>query len=259
MSDDSKPPDAGQTGRFRTMTDEIAGEVRSVIADFGRELKSELVAEIKGDMAGLRSMMREHTDRNMNAHEGTRRQVVHLTRMTTTLWRDVRGSEPPPPPPAEDISFAEAARKPIKASSGSMRALDELNEAVEEVVTRVSTNDNDIAGIHGQLLAINAGMETAARKRDEEARQRKHYEAKVDQLLDLQKEQMGKKDDQDKRGVLRRIADMMIYTFREREGQKNFAIMVSGLTGLIGIITYLYALITGHPPPVLAPPTLPPH
>lgn len=255
MSDDRKADDAAH---------EIANEVRAVIADFGADLKKELVAEIKTDMAGLRTMMSEHADQNMSAHKGTRRQVVHLTRMTTTLWHDVRGSEPPPPPPhadEADMSFAEAARKPIKPAPGSKptRALDELAETVEGVVTRVSTNDDDIAGIHGQLLAINAGIDVAAKEREEAARERKEYGAKVEEVLALQKEQMGKKDKKDERSVLQKLTDTLLYTFREREGMKNFAIMISGLTGLIGIITYLYAIVTGHPPPVLAPPTLPPH
>ena len=241
MSDDqNKKPVTTETGRFRALSDDVSHELKGVLAGFADDLKRDMSEERKG----LQQLWREHADRNMSAHAGTRRQVVHLTKMTSTLWRDVRGDEPPPPPAHDpddtDIAFAEAARQPYKAAPSSRTATAAVHTGAEERLHKQKLSDHDLelAAKEGRILAL---------------------ESQVTELLKLQKEQMGKKDPDDERGVLTRLADGIAWTIREREGQKFLATLIAGATGLITALGTTYALMTGRlPMPASGPAPTPP-
>lgn len=246
MSDDAptqslpkfEPPSTSQEAPTPVPSPEprslLADEIRAMFASFRAELK----ADLDKDLISVKTTVTQQADRTIASQENTRQQVVHLTKMTYSLWRNVRGSDPPPPPPtAEEVSFQEAAKDPLRqtGSQKTIKPLDDLTEEVEKTGKKVSTHDGDIAGIHGQLLVM------------------KNSQA---ELLALQKEQMGKKDKgADRRSVFARIADSMIWVVKEREGQKFAATMIAGLTGLITALGTSYALMTGRLPiPTAIPP-----
>jgi hypothetical protein len=231
----------------------IAHEVKALLEEFRVELKSDLDKQV----SGVNTLVKQQADRTIVAQEGTRRQVVHLTKMTYSLWRNVRGSDPPPPPPAaneaEDISFAEAAKDPLRqtGSNRAIKPLDDLTEELEKNAALVSTHDGDIAAVQGRLLVVETQNKMVIRQNEEVIGQNA-------ELLKLQKEQMGKKDPKDVRGALTRLVDGVIWAFKEREGQKFTMIVLGGATSLITAIGTTYALISGRLPMPTHPPPQPP-
>lgn len=242
MSDDDPtdrptPTSPTATGQFRAaITDGVGLEVKKLLGGFAEELKK----EFREEMRGARGMMKEHADQNFRSHESTRRQVVHMTRMTATLWKDVRGSDPPPLPPApgDDTSFSEAAKEiwPQPPGARPARPLDDLTEDVATVVDKTSSHDNDIAGVQGRLLTV---------------------EAQTGEVLKLVKEQMGKKDGPETRSLLTRLVDGLLWSFREREGQRYTLTLIAGITGLITALGTTYAIATGRLPMPTSPPPVP--
>ena len=216
------------------MSDISGDELRKILSTFRAELK----ADHNKDVQGLHAIVKQEADRTIAAQESTRRQVVHLTQMTYSLWRKVRGSEPPPPPPSanDDISFTDAARAAAKEKqlrqTGSQKPvmpLDDLADEIEKTAGKVSSHDNDIAGVTGRLLAV---------------------ESQTAEVLRLQKEQMGKKDTskKDERGPFTRLVDGLVWAVRDREGQKTVGAVVAGITGIITALGTWYALLTGRLP-----------
>lgn len=233
MSDPGDPPKKStDTGRFRALTDELATEVKDLLAsemkvllvDFAQEVKTNL----KEDVSGLRRLMTEHADTNLRAHEGTRRQVVHLTRLNAELWRTVKSEDPPAPPPNDDISFVEAARQKMPSVPDASGKLPRTPKPLSALTEAVEASDEQIDNVKGRLLRV---------------------ESMTQELLSLQKEQMGKKPLGDGRSVLTRLVDGLLWAVRERDGQRYTATMIAGLTGLLWILAYTYATVTGHPPP----------
>lgn len=248
MSDDVTEPKATDTGRY------IAHEVKALLDEFRLELRSDLDKQV----SGVNTLVKQQADRTILAQEGTRRQVVHLTQMTYSLWRNVRGSDPPPPPPAAgevaDISFSEAAKDPLRQTGSKVKVIKPLDDITEELaentakleksVALVSTHDGDIAAVQGRLLVVEA--------QNKEVIQQNH------ELLKLQKEQMGKKDPKDARSLSTRLADGVAWAFREREGQKFMMIVIGGATSLITALGTTYALMSGRLPMPTQPPPHPP-
>ena len=222
---------------------DVGDELKKLLSGFREELK----ADHNKDIQGLHKIVKQEADRTIAAQESTRRQVVHLTQMTYSLWRNVRGSEPPPPPPSahEDISFTEAAKETAEEKlrqTGSQKPilpLDDLADEIEKTAGKVSSHDNDIAGVTGRLLAV---------------------ESQTAEVLRLQKEQMGKKDKnrKDERGLFTRLVDGLVWAVRDREGQKTVGAVVAGITGIITALGTWYALLTGRLP-LPSTPTQPAH
>lgn len=232
----------GDTGRFKAMSEEVAGEVKGVLTDFTTELKREL----REDVGGIQRLFREHSDKNLLAHEGTRRelegtrqQVFQLTQMTHILWKDIRGDEAPPSPPpiGDPFRFSDAADKAQSPASG--RGIDDLVGEVQETKGKLSTHDGDIADLAGQMIAVRTELADVKTQNAE--------------LLCLQKEQMGKKPRDDQRSLVRRMHDAIVWAVFEREGQRYVGTMLAGLTAFCWILLNVYAAIAGHPPPAIPP------
>ena len=196
-------------------------------SDTGRYIARELAtfkSDVQSDIKGMNDRVKENTETVLKTHAASRRQIVHLTRMVSTLWKKVLGPTPPPPPPppGDDTSFLDAA-KDASANGGT--------KAIPEVL---SEHDLDIAGIHGRLLTL---------------------ESQNQELLKLQKEQMGKKDPnaEDDRGILTRLVDAIVWSVKEREGQKYTLMLIAGFTSLVTAMGTVYALMTGRLPVVTQP------
>lgn len=252
--------------------DAILSAVRSEIRVAMGQLSEAIDAvrhEFAADIRGLQGQMEESTNRQLNAHETTRRHVAHMSTMTQELWREVFGDKPAPPPPNKDatLSFTLESSPDVTKQTGK-------NARMRE---RVESQEGTLAALHGQMLAMdgrqdrfeselgNVKLEVGAVKTDVAAVKTEVGSVKTDvadvktvanETLALQKEQMGKKGPgEETRGIMARIADGILYAVREREGQKFLLLFLSGLTGFLTVASYLYALIAGHPPPPLAPPS----
>lgn len=200
---------------------EITKQVRDLLNDFRKDFRDE--------RKQIGETVTAQAERTIAAQEDMRKQVVHLTKMTYSLWRNVRGDDPPPPPPTPEESFEQAAKDPLKqtGSQKAIKPLGDLTEDVEETAETIASHASDIAIIHTQISDV--------KKRQ-------------DELLSLQKEQMGKKDEQDPRSVGARILDGLVWVVKEREGQKFAATMIAGLTGLVTALGTTYAIVTGRLP-----------
>lgn len=210
------------------MSDEsnVADQVRDLLNDFRKDFKNE--------QKQIGETVTAQADRTIAAQEDIRKQVGHLTKMTYSLWRDVRGDDPPPPPPPPEETFEEAAKDPLKQTGSHkvIKPLGDLTEDVEETAETIALHGASIDTLHTQIAAVT--------KRQEE-------------LLALQKEQMGKKDDADPRGIGTRLVDGFLWVIKEREGQKFAGIMIASLTSLVTALGTTYAIFTGRLPLPTAP------
>ena len=210
------------------MSEELSGkqileQINATLVNFKREVSE--------DINGLKSNIKEGTDRTLAAHEGTRRHVVRLTKMVGEVWKEVYGSKPPPPPPGKDaeLSFALSDEDDTRTTKTG-----EEEPEKPRMFEQVSEHDSTLEGLHAQIIVTDG--RTAK------------VEETVGELLKLQKEQMGKKNPDDERGVLRRLVDGMLWGIKEREGQKFLLTMVASITGLITALGTTYALMTGRLP-----------
>lgn len=218
-------------------------ELRTLFADFSRG--------VRDDVNGLGRRFNEHAELMLRTHEGTRRQVVHLTSMTSELWRNVKGSAPPPPPPPieENKSFVEAAReanekaaREKKSSGGAVR------KPLESLSDQVSEHDGELAAIHGRLMAVESIQKEHGELQKEHGDLQKAHGEKITELLALQKEQMGKKDPDDGRPRRTRIWESILYLVKEREGHKFVLQFIAAVTSLLMAAGTLWALSTGRLP-----------
>ena len=206
MSDSARPTD---TGRF------VANEVRQML--------DQLAKDVSEDVKGINQHVTDTTNTVLRSHQAMRHQLVHVTKMTATMWRRVMGSEPPPAPPprSEDVSFTEAHQE------GVAEAEKERQPSLVDEVEKIGEQQGEIDELRGQLLAVKS--QTA-------------------ELLSLQKEQMGKKDPNDQRRTLAKLVDGFLWVLKEREGQKTAGAIVAGITGIITAAGTWYALVTGRLP-----------
>lgn len=196
--------------------------------------------------------LRDQADQSLQSHEATRKQVGALGRMVTTLWREVKGSDPPPP------------------EGGGMPPT-----AVMPMDEKLSEHDLTIAAIQGQIIAIDskanaikddaAASKAAAEKALEKTTA---LEGQTKEALTLAKETkelnerqlkaMGVKTEaEEKSRVLTKLVDLCIWMFKEREGQKFALAGFAALTSLVTALGTTYAIITGRLPlPNSTPPTV---
>lgn len=243
MADDK----LSDTGKY------IAAEVRAVLEEFKKDTHQDLSQfkqEVRDDMRGLNKHVKESTEVYVRAQEANGRQMTHLTRVVSSLWRDTHGSEPPPPPPHDDaaMSFVEAANpsSDIAGSHSTTKDLvaGELAGRLDPQVQKISEHDASIAGVQGQLITVSATANQALKNSEE--------------LLALQKEQMGKKEPGDERGVFTRLVDGLVWVVKEREGQKFALMLLAGITSLVTALGTTYALMTGRLPMPTSLPQNPP-
>ena len=211
MTNSTKPTD---TGKY------VAAEVKSYL--------DEMAKTVQADMSKLSAKMSADTEALLRSHEATRRQVVHVTRVSAKIWRAVMGNvEPPrPPSPGDDTSFMEAQKEGL--SEGVREKSPSL---VDEFEGKIGAQQGEIDELRGQLLAVKA---TAA------------------EVLRLQREQMGKKDPndkkKDKRSSIEKLVDGFLWVLKDREGQKTAGAIVAGITGILTAAGTWYALMTGRLP-----------
>ena len=142
--------------------------------------------------------LQSHQDSSMQAHEATRRHVVQLTNMVKVLWRNVKGSDPPPPATNGELSFSMS--EPIVKAAGEGPPLDE----------KVSLHDGSIASVQGQLIAVSSTANET--------------KAQVAELLTLQKEQMGKHEDDI--AAVKRVADTVRWLMFTSDGRKSMMLFI---------------------------------
>jgi hypothetical protein len=106
---------------------------------------------------------------------------------------------------------------------------------------QISEHDLTLQGIEGRLIAVSA----ATNKVDQRVG---GVEVQVGTLLELQKEQMGKRDPDDGRRLLRRMVDGIAWMIRERDGQRFALSLIAAFTGFVTAIGTTYALVTGRLP-----------
>ena len=244
------PPPSAEGALLAAVLHAVRSEVRTEIRHELGGLRAEWAADIKG----LKGQMEEGTNRQLDAHEATRRHVVRVSTMTQELWKEVFGDKPPPPPPTKDktLSFALSESDPDIVAAAKQTG---KNARMRD---KVESQEGTLAALHGQMLAMDGRQERFETELCAVKTEVQEVKTVSTETLTLQKEQMGKKDPaQDKRGIFTRIADAMLYAVREREGQKFVLIFLSGLTGLLSVAATLYALITGRPPPLLVMPPAP--
>lgn len=168
---------------------------------------------------------REMIDLSLKEHEKTRRHVAHVTSMTRALWIEVFGKDKPPPGGGDAISFALTEPDTNPGHTRGLRPIDDLPSG------KISEHDATLAGFQGQLIAV---------------------DAKVESLVKLQKEQMGLRDADD-RSVGRRIVDGFLWLTTKRAGHKFALTLVAALTSLVTALGTTYALSTGRLPLPIAP------
>jgi hypothetical protein len=181
----------------------------------------------KQDLNGVVVLQKEAADRSLHEHETTRKHVARLTVMVTSMWRRVYGSEPPPPG-VSGLSFAmsETGTAPSSRTTPEDQARPATTTTTEadaktgepSIVQKVSDHDLTLAGLTGQVIAV-----------DSKANELRE---KVDTLLSLQREQMGKHD-ADGRTALQRVADGFVWLAQERDGRKFALTLIAAIAGLI--------------------------
>jgi hypothetical protein len=172
---------------------------------------------------------KEMADSSLREHEKTRRHVAYVTTMTKALWSEVFGKEPPGGPGDEGLSFAltEPDTHP-GYTKGSRPILPTTAPS-----GKISEHDATLAGLQGQVIAVDGKMETLVEQ--------------VAALTKLQKEQMGLHEG-DERSIVRKIADGTVWLFTNRAGRKFALTLIAALTSLITALGTTYALATGRLP-----------
>ena len=200
--------------RSTTLEDAIVAAVNARLDAFQNQIGS--------DVRALRSEVQLGREQSERANE-------HVRGVVTTLWEHVFPSTtpPPPPPPANPSPPGPPAPAPRPGDSSATGRRKAVHESISE-------HDQSLAGISGQLITANNRVE--------------NLETQMGQLLSLQKEQMGKQDKTgDTRSLLTRVVDTILWTIREREGQKYVYAMFAAITGLLTTLAVLYALLTRQP------------
>ena len=238
--------------------------------------------ELTEDIKGLRTRGDENTNKTLSAYSALTRHLIHVRTMTDELWRSAFHDRPPPPPPSKDeeLSFALSQSDPdVLAAAKTGRhhrwtsaesdpKVHEQLDADPKVREQLDSHEGTLAALHGQALRMDGRQE----RLEEDVQKALHI---AQETLNLQKEQMGKKDPEAPHRTYRhRIADAFLWAWREREGQKFVFQLIAALTGLLWAFNYFYAMITGHPltslrppqastfepaPDLATPPSLPPH
>lgn len=210
------------------MTEEQSG--RAVI-----EYLDGFKAEIHQDLKGLRANMTENADRSLQAHESTRRHVARLATMVKKMWTKVYGSDPPPPAgDDEDLSFSmtEPTTKPGAKTNAS------LQTAAVKLERHVSEHDATLDGMSGRLITLSSNQNQLAEQ--------------VKLLIGLQKEQMGRRDE-DERPLLQRLFDGLGWIARERDGRRFALTLIAAVSGLVTAFGTSYAIMTGRLPSPTSP------
>ena len=202
--DDDKGPlykETKQIPAFRGDTAEHAlmGEmIRGFEAIVQKSVES-LRVDMQKEVRAVNTKLQNHYDVSMKAHEDTRQHVVRLTQMVKVLWASVKGSDPPPPPPSGVSELSFAMSEPVVKASGTA-PLDE----------QVSSHDESLASIQGQLIAVDASQNET--------------KAQVTELLRLQREQMGKHEKG--KATIRRMADTVGWLLTTTDGRKSLMLFV---------------------------------
>lgn len=213
--------------------------------------------EVANDIQGLRRQGDENTNRMMNAYETLRRHVIHDHAISTELWREVFEDRPPPPPPSKhaELSFGfvkSTGSAPEATAHQTGRHGKVRDEELGKMRSKVDSQTGEIDVLQGRLAAIDGTHQRELKRHDTELAT---VRREVQELLQLQREQMGLKRTGDERSVLRRVIDGIAWALVKREGQRYTATMIAGLTCLLWLTAYIYAIMTGHPPPpALHPP-----
>ena len=170
----------------------LVGEVMHHIETMNQDLLKNVDARLQ-----------KHAASSAEAHETTRRHVLQLTHIMKVLWRSVKGSEPPPPPTNGELAYSmtEGSGSPFEPSKAFPGG--KLPGEQEPLDEKISLHDESIAGVQGQIIALQVGQA---------------------ELLKLQKEQMGKHEE----GVafVKRIADTMNWMLTTSDGRKSLMIFL---------------------------------
>ena len=202
-----------------------------------RQLLAEFRTEVRSDLKGLGELQKINAQRSIDAHEATRKHVAKLTSMTKHMWRKVFGSEPPPADTEEEAFTFSHEEHPTGGGIGQLhkiapldghgRKAAPLGQQVEKHGESLSQHDASIAGLQGQVIALSS---------------------KTNELLSLQKEQMGKRPEGDTRSFAQRVLDGIQWVFSNRAGQKYLLTLIAALSGMITAAGTTYALATGRLP-----------
>ena len=215
----------------------LTASVNNVRTDVHASIE-EVKTEFRAESRGTREIFRRSEETNLAAHAASRRHMARLTSMTTELWRFNFGDKPPPPPPPGSSHDEAALSAVIDATAPTDEKAKDSRPAVRE---RMASQESDLDTLAGNIVRVAGDVDG--------------MKLTVNELLRLQKEQMGKKDlSVPKRDGVRRIVDALLWAATEREGQKYVGIVASGVVSFITIVVTLVSLITGRPPPIITPP-----
>lgn len=186
----------------------------------------------------LREDRRQDTNRSVSEHEKTRKHVAELTTKVETMWKHLYGPTPPSTDGELAFSLTEPATKPDSRSSALVNTDASPKTGPKTIPESISEHDSTIAGIQGQIIAVDAKIG--------------RVDAKVDALTELQKKQMGMRDDDDRR-AFRKLLDGFLWLFTERAGRKFALTLIAAISGLATSCGTIYALNTGRLPMPNAP------
>lgn len=202
-------------------------------------------AEIQKDLKRIEEKINVNANRSVEEHEKTRKHFGTVASAIKTLWHRVFDT----PPPADlDYAFGPEAKTDPHKKPTVPRPAGEPKPLAQQV----SDHDASIAGIHGNVIALDAELK-AHRAETQEAR----LETRKD--LDAVKRQIGVRETEG-RSNTRKLVDMIVSLFTTARGLRTIGTIIAALG-------YWYAISTGRLPTPAerhqeiheAVPKLPPH
>ena len=199
-------------------------ELRSVLA----KMHSDTMNAIAGAEEKHRTELQKIADDFNVAHQATTKTLAVHTGHIQRLWRRINGSDPPPAPPSAVLSPTANAKSPEPEDKDPA-----LGVVVDGHEAQLSEHDLEIAGLHGQFLALDSKIGAVVKT--------------VEKLLgDTAKQStaMGLTNDKKPESI------------RAEHRLRNWTSLIAAITGLISVLAGTYAAATGRFPgqgPVLAP------
>lgn len=173
-----------------------------------------------------------NANKSLEHHQAHAQRLDTLTRNVSALWRKVNGSDPPPP----NVN-------PSMAPPG--KGLDD----------KLSSHDLDIAGIHGNLIAVDSKVGEVKTEVGEVKSEVGEVKSELGAVRgELESVRQINQKQSEKMGIGKTGSEWLF----SPEGLKSVGTLVAALTGLVTAIGTFYALMTGRLPTPVSPLPSPP-
>jgi len=228
----------------------VDSELKDYLDDLRKDLKSTVDERFESMKSEVKAQLQEQKNISLESHEATRRQVSALGSMVSTLWREVKGSDPPPPPDGRQSVFPQekAMRETVSEHDLTIASIQGeiigVNSALKEIRDNTVTKDE-----HAELKRAIDDVRCVTITKDEHADLLKTVE-EVRAINARQTTAMGIRMEpkEEQPGLAVRAFEFMQWLFKEREGQKFVLTTIAALTSLVTTIGTVYAAMTGHFP-----------